>query len=70
MSKGPGTRRDDGDQPAHMAPADLLAAYLEAVARRDQWVQAYVTLCLYRPTPSGCGSDWQLELTADQRSSI
>lgn len=42
--------------------AELQALYRAAVARRDQWLRAYVTLCLYQPPSQDRGSDWYLEL--------
>ena len=46
--------------------AELWAAYRAAVARRDEWVQAYVILCLYEPAPTGCGPHWHLELISNR----
>jgi len=66
MVKGAGKSGEAGDKPTCAGPVDLLAAYLEAVAHRDQWVQAYVTLCLYEPAPLGRASDWHFELTTDR----
>jgi hypothetical protein len=69
MAKGADrSRRGDGrerDPLIGATPAELLAAYRAAVARRDEWLQAYLTVCLYQPA-SDCGSDWQLELISDQ----
>jgi hypothetical protein len=62
MTRRAGTRREEADQPAYAAQADLLAAYQEAVTRRDECLQAYVILCLYQPAPPGRESDWQLEI--------
>ena len=50
------------DQSAAAPLVELWAAYRAAVTRRDEWVRAYLTLCLYEPAPSGRGSDWHLEL--------
>jgi hypothetical protein len=65
MTKGAGRSGEETSQAAGAAPGDLLAAYLEAVAHRDQWVHAYVTVCLYEPASAGRGSDWHFELITD-----
>lgn len=60
--------RDGRCERDHLVDAslpDVLVAYRAAVARRDELVRAYVTLCWYEPTPSGCGSDWHLELISN-----
>ncbi len=59
---GPGGQ----EQPAGVSLAELRAAYRVAVAHRDEWLHAYVILRRYAPAPSGCGSDWHLELISDQ----
>ena len=51
------------DQFALAALAEPWAAYCAAVARRDEWVQAYVILCLYDPAR---GSPWQVKLVSGQ----
>ncbi len=66
MAKAADNTRGKEERRGSADPAEAQAAYLLAVARRDQWVQAYVTLCLYVPAPSGCGPDWQFELNSDQ----
>ena len=53
------------DQLAGAPLAELWAAYRAAVARRDEWVQAYVILCLYEPAPTGGGPHWHLELISN-----
>lgn len=61
-----GKEEDDGqcerDQLTEASLAELWAAYRAAMARRDEWVQAYVILCLYEPAPAGCGPHWHFEL--------
>jgi hypothetical protein len=58
---------DDGyEQLPAATHMELWVTYREAVARIDQCIWAYVTLLLYTPTPSGCDSHWQLDLTSDQ----
>ena len=49
-------------QAAGVNLAELQALYRAAVTRRDQWLRAYVILCLYQPPSQDRGSDWYLEL--------
>jgi hypothetical protein len=67
MARGTDESREDRDERlAAAATVEVWAAYLEAVARWDQCVSAYVTLCLYVLTPPVRDSDWQFELTSSQ----
>lgn len=61
--KGDGPERD---QLAEATVAEVLSAYRAEAARRDALYQAFLTLCLYKPAPPYCGSDWHLELISDQ----
>ncbi len=66
MANGAAKRgKKDGGPPGGATPAELRAAYLEAVALRDRLIAAYMTLCLYDPAASASGSEWQFELTSD-----
>ena len=68
MAKGADERREDRyDHFIEATSADMWAAYLDAVADRDLWVWAYVTVCLYVPTPSVRDCGWQLELISTER---
>jgi hypothetical protein len=55
-----GEMREEDDQLDNATPAEVWAAYLEAVACWEQCVWAYVTLCLYVPALRGCvGSEFE-----------
>jgi hypothetical protein len=65
MTRGAAEDREGSpDQPGGPGPAEE-RAYLEAQARLEAWVRAYLTLCDYRPPPPGCASDWGFDIDRD-----
>jgi len=65
MTRGAG---EDGEarpgQPGFFGSAEE-RAYMEARARLEAWVRAYLILCDYRPPPSCCDPDWDFDIDRD-----